>query len=299
MNRINSKIIIFLLFSFSAAIVLGQKPLIEEQKEIISVLTGESNIYKDYILKSRYTTKERKAVRIYLKEKIRNLSLEIKEDSYRFKNPDPEKSPNFFEGKNIYTILPATIDSKQYVILGAHYDSVENCPGANDNATGVAMIYSVAKKMQTIKKRNKNIIVVFFDQEEFGLIGSRAFAQFIQKKNFDIHSVHTVDQMGWDKDGDRAIELELPTVVLKEKYIEQAQKLNIPVFVTDINSTDHQAFREVDFNAIGITEEYKNDDTTPFYHSSGDTYETVNFEYLASSTELMFRVLEDLVISKD
>lgn len=295
----NKRIIVFVLFNFNATVVIGQKILIEEQKEIVSTLAGESEIYKDFILKSRYTIKERKAVRLFLKEKIKNLSLEIKEHPYTFKNLDPEKSPEFFEGKNIYTILPATTNSKQYVILGAHFDSVKDCPGANDNATGVAMVYSVARKLQSIKKRDKNVIIVFFDQEELDLIGSRAFAQFIQKKNLDIHSVHTIDQMGWDKDGDRAIELELPTDVLKEKYIRQAQKLNIPVFVTDVGATDHQAFRELDFNAIGITEEYKNDDTTPFYHLSGDTYETVNFEYLASTTELVFRVFEDLIITKN
>ena len=42
-------------------------------------------------------------------------------------------------GANVYTILPATEPSNDYIVTGAHYDSPEDSPGANDNATGCAL----------------------------------------------------------------------------------------------------------------------------------------------------------------
>ena len=44
------------------------------------------------------------------------------------------------------------------------------------------------------------------------------------------------------------------------------------------------------YPAVGITEEYRNKDTTPHIHRPGDTLETVNFDYLASTTTLMVEV---------
>ncbi|MDY8137028.1 M28 family metallopeptidase [Aquimarina sp. 2201CG5-10] len=295
----NKGLLIILLIGFSTTIIFAQDSVIIEQKEILSVLTGNSKVSDNYTLKSRYTKEERKTVKSYLSKMIKNLSLEVEEHSYNFKNPYPNKSPKYFEGSNIYTIIKATTSSDEYVILGAHFDSVQDCPGANDNATGVALVYSVAKKLAVLKKRNKNVLIIFFDQEEWGLIGSRAFSEYIKNKNLNVHSVHTIDQMGWDEDGDRAIELELPTTALKNLYAKEAKKMNIPVYTTEVNSTDHQAFRERGFKAVGITEEYENHDTTPFYHSTGDIYQTVNFEYLTSTTNLVFTVLKNLITKID
>ena len=44
--------------------------------------------------------------------------------------------------------------------------------------------------------------------------------------------------------------------------------------------------------AGGLTEEYRNGDTTPRIHRPGDTYETVQFDYLASSARLFIKVLQ-------
>ena len=199
------------------------------------------------------------------------------------------------EGENVFTVIRATNNSSEYVVLGAHFDSVKGSPGANDNASGTALVFAVAEELVKLKHRSRNVIVVFFDQEELGLIGSRAFAAELKKDRKMIHSVHTIDQMGWDADGDRAIELELPTPDLEKLYRSEAKKLAIPVHKTNVPSTDHTAFREVGFDAIGITEEYKNRDTTPHYHKPTDTYETIDFAYLASTTRLVYRVMRNIL----
>ena len=138
-------------------------------------------------------------------------------------------------------------------------------------------------------------MLVFFDQEEEGLVGSRAFVKFLRKNEYEIHSVHTFDQMGWDNDQDRAIELELPTSELEALYKLKAKEFGIQVHVTKVNSTDHHSFREQGFNAVGITEEYVNDDTTPFKDTAMDTYDTVSLAYIESTTQLVYEVIKDII----
>ena len=101
-------------------------------------------------------------------------------------------------------------------------------------------------------------------------------------------SVHTIDQMGWDSDLDRAIELERADPGLFELY-EGANAMlarPIPLQPTGTGSTDHVAFRELGFAAVGLTEEFVSGDTTPHYHLPTDTYATVDIGYTASSTAL-------------
>jgi Zn-dependent M28 family amino/carboxypeptidase len=265
------------------SIVFGQELT---QKDVLAKLTGKQKINEKTFLNDRHSDKNRELTHKFLFSSIKNISLEAKYHHYTYKK---------YKGTNVYTIIPSTTKNSNYVILGAHYDSVKDCPGANDNASGTTLVYSVMNRLKELKKRNLNIIIVFFDQEEKGLIGARAFTKFIIKKKFKIHSAHTIDQMGWDTDGDRAIELEMPTKKLEHLYRLQAKSLKIPIHVTDVTSTDHTAFREKGFNAIGLTEEYVNKDTTPHYHKNTDSYDTINFKYLKSTTNLVVNVFRAII----
>lgn len=290
--RITSLILLLLVLFACSKDEVGPKDPINidsevQQTEIIAKLSGKTPIYDGYKLASRYEELDKARVRIYIEELLQILSLEGKEHIY-----GPIHSQT---GINIYTTLSSTSSSNEYIIIGAHYDSVKDSPGANDNASGIALIYELLKKIQKLETRNKNVMFVFFDDEEVGLVGSKEFAKKIKKEKLNIHSVHTVDQMGWDNDEDRAIEIELSTNYLKQMYQTAGAKKNIPIHLSIVSSADHQSFRNESFNAVGLTEEYVNDDSTPYYHTSEDTYETINFDYLLSSTELMYIVIKDIL----
>ncbi|MFD2561616.1 M28 family metallopeptidase [Aquimarina rubra] len=270
----------------------------EAQAKIISVLSGneKTNNSQD-IINSRTTVEEKRIARAYLSQIIKQLNLTPVTHNYQEPNTNAfiDLLIGPFKGTNIFTKVPSKTSSNEYVVLGAHYDTARNCPGANDNASAIAVLYGVLKKLSDLQSLNKNVIIVFFDQEEEDLVGSRAFAKYLIKNNFNVHSVHTFDQIGWDKDADKAIELELPTPEIETLYKTQADKLNIPIYITKVNSTDHQSFREAGFNAVGITEEFANGDTTPFKDTENDTFETIDIEYIASTTELIFEVIQQLV----
>jgi hypothetical protein len=152
------------------------------------------------------------------------------------------------------------------------------------------------RQLVGVRHRVRDLAFVFFDEEERGMRGSRAFAQWLIDEKRTVHSVHTIDQMGWDQDGDRAIELELPYDGARELYAAAAtaSKMTIEVYVTTEGGSDHSSFRRLGFKAVGLTEEYHHNDTTPFIHRPGDTASTVNFAYLASTTRLMTAAIEML-----
>lgn len=258
--------------------VPGQDPTLSGfQREVLRRLTGLAEIRPGLTLADRASPEARDAVREYLASLLDSLGLDARRQAY---------GP---EGENVYAVLPGTSGNGSYVLLGAHFDTVRDSPGASDNATGCALVLGVVRQLRNLPERRANVVVVFFDQEERGLAGSRAFAQMLTDEEWDVASVHTVDQMGWDEDGDGAIELELPYEGALDLYQAAAERAGFssPIHVTSEAGSDHSAFRRSGFAAVGITEEYRNGDTTPYIHRPTDTWDTVDFKYLASVTRLV------------
>ena len=92
------------------------------------------------------------------------------------------------KGKNIIWEKKGSISPKDVIILGAHYDTVafdkeslridltSKQPGADNNATGVAALLSLIEVLSSVDLP-KTVRIVFFDYQEFGFLGSRAFVQ--------------------------------------------------------------------------------------------------------------------------
>ncbi|WP_424963071.1 M28 family metallopeptidase [Ekhidna sp.] len=271
--------------------------LVKEQQLFIGMLSGKYQTPGGEYILARGSAEEREMAKELLVNQIADIGLEPKVHSYRMPNLNPLIDILFypFKGANVYTVLPSTTESDEYVVLGAHYDSEVECPGAIDNATGSALVFSVVKHLRSMEYRSKNVLLVFFDQEEEELIGSKAFAKFLKNQKWNVHSVHTFDMVGWDGDGNKEMELELPTPYLEEVYKNKAEDMGIPIYVTSINSTDHHSFRQVGYPAIGVNEAYGKRDTSPFKDTPQDTFETVNFDYLAGSTLYVLEVMKEIL----
>lgn len=271
------------------------RTLIEEQKKLVATLTGSSKIGPDQIIEKRWTVEEKSLARNYLSGLIKGIHQIPNEHYYETKLPDKYKNRKLFKGVNLYTIIPSTVASSEYVIVGAHYDTFKDTPGADDNASGCALVYGLGKMLTRLEKRGKNIILVFLDEEETGHAGSLAFANWVKAQEFDVHSVHTADEVGWDQDQDRNIELELPTPYLASLYKKHAEPFDIKLYKTKTTGSDHREFREAGFQAVGISEEYKNGDGNPHHHMPSDTFEKVDHQFLAFTTYLVFKVVEEVL----
>jgi hypothetical protein len=109
-----------------------------------------------------------------------------------------------FIGRNVGAILPGS-DPKlkdEWVLLSAHFDHMGKqgdvlYPGADDNATGVAMLLEVAEYFALNKTRpRRTLAFISFDQEETGLRGSTYFAAHAPLPFRKLKAFLTADMLG-------------------------------------------------------------------------------------------------------
>lgn len=249
----------------------------------LAVLTGKAAMAAGQTIPERGTVQGRAFTRAHLTATLEGYGYTVERHTYRS------------NGENVFTRLMAETPTDEYILIGAHMDSVKNA-GANDNGTGTVAVLEVARVMKGLTGRKVNVIFAWFDEEELGLVGSYAMAKDFRKKGLNITSVHTIDMMGWDSDGDRAVEIERPDGPLWDYYqmVNKTHGLNLKLTRTSSGDTDHVAWRSEGFAAVGLCEEWANKDTTPHYHKKTDDYNTINFPYLASTTRLLAAVIGDL-----
>lgn len=105
-------------------------------------------------------------------------------------------------GRNVIAHLEGVTQPK--IIVGGHFDSVKGAPGANDNASGTAVVLSIARQVANSPIARQTWFIAF-DGEEDGLHGSKAFVNnaqpdFLKKLkamlNFDMVGVNKQLQIG-------------------------------------------------------------------------------------------------------
>lgn len=181
-------------------------------------------------------------------------------------------------GRNVIAHLPGVTQPK--VVLGGHYDSVSGSPGANDNASGTAVVLDVARRVAQTPMARQTWFVAF-DGEEDGLHGSRAFVkeaapQFLRSLsgmlNFDMVGVNDRLQVG----GSRSLTqlVQNPQIVTSELGNSQ--------------SSDHASFA-----AAGVPVLFFHRGIEPNYHKPSDR--AVNPALLNQTTEAALTVLQQLM----
>jgi Zn-dependent M28 family amino/carboxypeptidase len=98
-------------------------------------------------------------------------------------------------GTNIIGTLPGQSNAGA-VVVSAHYDSVANCDGADDNASGVASALEIARILAG-RRYDNDLIIACWDEEETGLIGSRAWAADAAAQGMPITMMFALETMGY------------------------------------------------------------------------------------------------------
>lgn len=98
------------------------------------------------------------------------------------------------EGANIVATRLGK-NTGQTVIVGAHFDTVDNTPGADDNGAAVAVLLELAR---TLGKHDyeKTLMLVAFDMEEIGLAGSQAFVKKLPS-NANVEGAIILETIGY------------------------------------------------------------------------------------------------------
>ncbi|MEG2314006.1 M28 family peptidase [Brevundimonas sp.] len=117
--------------------------------------------------------------------------------------------PKTFNGTNILGVIPGTRVSDKYIVITAHYDHVgvhdgQVYNGADDNASGVATMLELAKRLKANPPEH-NVLIVALDGEERGLLGAKEFVEappvplssMAMNINFDMTGRADVDGYLW------------------------------------------------------------------------------------------------------
>ena len=109
----------------------------------------------------------------------------------------------FWNGENIIVDYPSssskeTPSDAKKIFLTAHYDTVLGMPGANDNASGVAVLLEVIERFMREKPSGSNLRIIFFDKEEgpphMGLHGSENYVRAYGTD--DIDRLYNLEMVG-------------------------------------------------------------------------------------------------------
>jgi len=129
----------------------------------------------------------------------------IKGQFQRFGITNAELYPFQWQGTTQYDVvatIPGTISPDTYILVGGHHDSITNntpltsAPGADDNATGTVATIEMARVMMANNYHPRcSIRFVTFAAEEFGLWGSKAYAQMADDANMDIRLMINHDML--------------------------------------------------------------------------------------------------------
>jgi len=116
-------------------------------------------------------------VRDHLLARIGELGLEVvvrPDQGFRASGKDG-RSLTVASVQNLIGVLPGTDRALPAILVMSHYDSVHNSPGAADDAAGVAAALEMARALKASGPHRRDVIFLFTDAEEPGLLGAEAF----------------------------------------------------------------------------------------------------------------------------
>jgi Zn-dependent M28 family amino/carboxypeptidase len=212
------------------------------------------------------------------------------------------------KGINLLLKLPGQRPRLPPLLVGAHYDGAPQTPGADDNASGVAALLELASRWRAEPPR-RPVWLVAFDQEEEGLVGSRALAQRLRAAGQPLHLMVSLEMLAYTSPKQRyphpamdwlygsrgdfialvanlgAIPL-LPGLARRVGRHVKTKVLPVPMLGRPLPATrrsDHSPFWDQGFNALMVT------DTSflrnPHYHSPSDEISSLDLPFLAAVCE--------------
>ena len=99
-------------------------------------------------------------------------------------------------GINVIGTIEGTEHPEEIVLVSAHYDHIWGCNGANDNASGVAGLLEAARVL-SMSEHSRTLVVSCWDEEEIGLLGSAAYADYASSEDLHIVANYVLDMIGY------------------------------------------------------------------------------------------------------
>ena len=231
--------------------------------------------------------------------------------------------------RNIEIVVEPARANAATLVVGAHYDSYLDAPGANDNASGTAAVIELARLLADLRHRSPlRIRLVLFVNEEppffkTGEMGSLVYARRLKRSGEPVLGMFSLETLGFYSDRENSQHYPPPLGLLYptkgdfvafagltssrhfvRKTVGSFRKVaafpsvggTAPALVQGIDWSDHWAFEQVGIPALMVT------DTAPFryphYHTPRDTPERVDYERLARVVSGLEMAIRDMAAAE-
>ncbi|MGQ4807609.1 Bacterial leucyl aminopeptidase [Candidatus Entotheonellaceae bacterium PAL068K] len=266
---------------------------------------GERNLW-------RYAALE--AAARYIEETLQGMGYEVRTQSFEVAGKTV---------KNLEAVLVGSTRAEEIVLIGAHYDSVLDSPGANDNATGVAAVLEIARLLAKRRLARTVRFVAFVNEEppffQTDAMGSRVYARRARAQGEQISAMLCLETIGYytDAAGSQRYPFPFryfyPTVAnflgfvgnlasrslvhrsiasFRQHATVPSEGVAAPGWLTGIGWSDHGSFWQEGYAAMMVT------DTALFryapYHTQDDTPEKIDYGRTARVVTGLASVVADL-----
>jgi len=206
---------------------------------------------------------------------------------------------------NVAMMLKGSTLQGEYVIVGAHYDhlgtggpgSSSRTPdtvavhyGADDNASGVALMIELAERLAAAKNGPaRNIVFVAFSGEEMGLLGSKYFADNMGIDPASVNLMVNLDMVGRLGEGNGLQVGGVGTAAgLRDTVtsFNDTTMLSLSFTEEGYGPSDHSSFYGKNIPVLVFTTGAHLD-----YHTPSDTYDKLNYEGMARIGDLLYDIV--------
>ena len=261
-----------------------------------------------------YNSLEEKAK--YVEDTLRSFNLSVDNQEVSFNGRDY---------RNITATKEGFDNENDWILLGAHYDAAWGSPGADDNASGVAVLLEAANIISKLKL-NKTVQFSAFTLEEpqpqtiHFLIGSDLFAKESKRLNRRYEAVFILESVGYtdDEEGSQVtpffVKIPVPKkgnflgvianrkskdimeafCSISDQYVPELSVVTYKVpfngrIIPETRFSDHASFWDQGYPALMLTDTamFRN----PHYHTSHDRYETLDFNFMLNVTKAVVSVI--------
>jgi len=261
-------------------------------------------------------TKGEKAAAQYIAKRFKDLKLTSLSNNYlqnfSFKQPNNPHDELEFDKKekdqiNAINVIGYLNNNKENtIIIGAHYDhigyggiysldskgmdknTIHN--GADDNASGVALLLNLAEQLIKENNSNNNYLFIAFSAEELGLLGSKYFVEnpLIDLKNANY--MINLDMVGrLNKEKELSIFGAGTSPILKQVINSTNNNFSLKIIDDGTGPSDHTSF----YNK-GIPVLFFNSGSHQDYHKSSDDLELINFSGIREISEYVINIIHEL-----
>ncbi len=236
-----------------------------------------------------------------------------------------------YTGENLTGKRPGTSTTGETYILGGHFDSVEDAPGADDNGSAVAGMLEAMRILSQFPSK-KTIKYIGFDLEEDGLIGSKRYVNSGINNGETVVGMIDFEMIGYYTEVPNTqtfpagFNILFPTTynevasqdfkgnfitnvgkvgnsaTLMEQYktsanayVPELRVVNVQApnpFPPDLGRSDHASFWQGGYPAIMLTDGANF--RNPNYHTPGDSLGTINFTFMTNVVKGAVATLAEL-----